>query len=84
MSCALFSDINAVQILERKTSKKMNNITTNNNSIPITKMVNDLFLQWLSLSETQKTLYAALQSVKTNSKMPDPINYPKVSDKHNH
>ncbi|CAF2737173.1 unnamed protein product [Rotaria sp. Silwood2] len=57
----------------------MNNTTTTaNTSIPITKMVNDLFLQWLSLSDTRTTLYAALQSVRTNSKMPDSIIYPKT------
>ncbi|CAF1048982.1 unnamed protein product [Rotaria sordida] len=57
----------------------MNNTTTTaNTSIPITKMVNDLFLQWLSLADTRTTLYAALQSVRTNSKMPDPIIYPKT------
>jgi len=55
-----------------------NTTTTTNTSIPITKMVNDLFLQWLSLPDTRTTLYTALQSVRTNSKMPDPINYPKV------
>ena len=42
-------------------------------------MVNDLFVQWLSLSDTRTALYAALQSVRLNSKMPDPIIYPKVS-----
>ena len=41
-------------------------------------MVNDLFLQWLSLPDTRSTLYAALHSVQTNGKMPDPIVYPKV------
>lgn len=58
----------------------MNNTstTTTNTSIPITKMVNDLFLQWISLPDTRTTLCAALQSVRTNSKMPDPIIYPKV------
>ncbi|CAF3365311.1 unnamed protein product [Rotaria sp. Silwood1] len=55
-----------------------NTTTTSNTSIPITKMVNDLFLQWLSLADTRTTLYAALQSVRTNSKMPDPIIYPKT------
>ncbi len=55
-----------------------NTSTTTNTSIPITKMVNDLFLQWLSLPDTRTTLCAALQSVRTNSKMPDPIIYPKV------
>ncbi len=52
--------------------------TTTNTSISITKMVNDLFLQWLSLSDTRMTLNSALHSVRTNSKMPDPIIYPKV------
>jgi hypothetical protein len=56
----------------------MSNTTTSNTSIPITKMVNDLFLQWLSLSDTRTTLCTALQSVRTNSNMPDPIIYPKV------
>jgi hypothetical protein len=55
-----------------------NTSTTTNTSIPITKMVNDLFLQWLSLPDTRTTLCTALQSVRTNSKMPDPIIYPKV------
>jgi hypothetical protein len=53
-------------------------MTTTNTSIPVTKMVNDLFLQWLSLPDTHTTLYTALQSVRTNSKMPDIIIYPKV------
>jgi hypothetical protein len=35
-------------------------------------------LQWLSLPDTHTTLYTALQSVRTNSKMPDLIIYPKV------
>ena len=52
--------------------------TMTNTTIPISKMVNDLFLQWLSLPETRTTLSAALHSVRTNSKMPDPINYFKV------
>ena len=56
----------------------MSNAATTNTSIPITKMVNDLFLQWLSLPDTRSTLYTALRSVQTNSKMPEPINYPKV------
>ena len=60
----------------------MNNSSTGttptNTSIPITKMVNDLFLQWLSLPDTRTTLYAALHSVQSNSKMPDPVIYPKV------
>ncbi len=55
-----------------------NTSTTTNTSIPITKMVNDLFLQWLSLPDTRTTLCTALQCVRTNSKMPDPIIYPKV------
>ncbi|CAF0801245.1 unnamed protein product [Adineta ricciae] len=58
----------------------MNSSTTNttaNTSIPITKMVNDLFLQWLSLPDTRTTLHTALQSVRNHSKMPDHINYPK-------
>lgn len=60
----------------------MNNTpTVTNTSIPITKMVNDLFLQWLSLPDTRTTLCAALQSVRTNNKMPDPIIYPKVCRK---
>ncbi|CAF1082393.1 unnamed protein product [Rotaria sordida] len=53
-------------------------MTTENNPIPIAKMVNDLFLQWLSLSDTRTTLSAALQSVRTNSKTPEPIVYPKT------
>ncbi|CAF1341647.1 unnamed protein product [Adineta steineri] len=57
----------------------MNNSTsTTLTSIPVTKMVNDLFLQWLSLSDTRTTLYTALQNVRTHSKMPDPIIYPKT------
>ncbi|CAF3360136.1 unnamed protein product [Rotaria socialis] len=57
----------------------MNNSTaTGNTSIPITKMVNDLFLQWLSLSDTRTILYGALQSARTNSKMPDLVAYPKT------
>lgn len=55
-----------------------NTTTTTNTSIPIAKMVNDLFLQWLSLSDTHTTLNIALQSVRTNSKLPDLISYPKV------
>ena len=51
---------------------------TPNSSIPITKMVNDLFLQWLSMPDTRATLTSALHSVRTNSKMPDPIVYSKV------
>lgn len=54
-------------------------MTTANTFIPMSKMVNDLFLQWLSLSETHTTLSSALHSVRTNSKMPDPIPYSKVS-----
>ena len=53
-------------------------VTTANTSIPISKMVNDLFLQWLSLPDTRTTLTSALHSVRTNSKMPDPIPYSKV------
>jgi hypothetical protein len=53
-------------------------MATTNTSIPITKMVNDLFLQWLSLPETRSTLSSALLSVRTNNKMPDPIPYSKV------
>lgn len=53
-------------------------ITTENSPIPIAKMVNDLFMQWLSLPDTRSTLTAALRSVRTNSKMPDPIVYAKV------
>lgn len=53
-------------------------MTTTNSSIPITKMVNDLFLQWLSLPDTRTTLSAALHSVRTNSKLPEPIIYSKV------
>lgn len=53
-------------------------MTTNNSSIPITKMVNDLFLQWLSLPDTRTTLSTALHSVRTNSKMPESIIYSKV------
>ncbi|UJR21734.1 hypothetical protein I4U23_024809 [Adineta vaga] len=53
-------------------------MTTANTSIPITKMVNDLFLQWLSLPDTRTTLSAALHSVRTNSKMPEPIVYSKI------
>ena len=53
-------------------------MTTGNTSIPISKMVNDLFLQWLSLPDTRTTLSAALHSVQTNSKLPDPIPYSKV------
>ncbi|UJR27679.1 hypothetical protein I4U23_008958 [Adineta vaga] len=56
----------------------MNNTATTNTSIPVTKMVNDLFLQWLSLTDTRTALYTALQSVQTHNKMPDPINYPKI------
>jgi len=57
----------------------MNTSTTvTNTSIPIAKMVNDLFLQWISLIDTRTTLCTALQSVRTNSKLPDPIVYPKV------
>ncbi|CAM2712697.1 unnamed protein product [Rotaria socialis] len=41
-------------------------------------MVNDLFLQWLSLSDTRTILYGALQSARTNSKMPDLVAYPKT------
>ncbi|CAF3267289.1 unnamed protein product [Rotaria sp. Silwood2] len=41
-------------------------------------MVNDLFLQWLSLPDTRTTLSAALHSVRTNSKMPEPIIYSKT------
>jgi len=52
--------------------------TTTNTSIPITKMVNDLFLQWLSLPDTRTTLSSALHCVRTNSKMPEPIVYSKV------
>ena len=52
--------------------------TTTNTSIPITKMVNDLFLQWLSLPDTRTTLNNALQCARTDNKMPDLINYPKV------
>ncbi len=54
-------------------------MTTANTSIPISKMVNDLFLQWLSLPDTRATLTSALHCVRTNSKMPDPIPYSKVS-----
>ncbi len=53
-------------------------MTTANTSIPITKMVNDLFLQWLSLPDTRTTLSSALHSVRTNSKMPEPLVYSKV------
>ncbi|CAF3400247.1 unnamed protein product [Rotaria sp. Silwood2] len=53
-------------------------MTTENNPIPIAKMVNDLFLQWLSLPDTRTTLSAALHSVRTNSKMPEPIIYSKT------
>ncbi|CAF0720392.1 unnamed protein product [Adineta ricciae] len=53
-------------------------MSTANTSIPITKMVNDLFLQWLSLPDTRTTLSAALHSVRTNSKMPEPIAYSKI------
>ncbi|CAF4065285.1 unnamed protein product, partial [Rotaria magnacalcarata] len=52
-------------------------VTTENSPIPIAKMVNDLFLQWLSLPDTRTSLSAALNSVRTNSKMPDPIVYSK-------
>ncbi len=54
-------------------------MTTANTSIPITKMVNDLFLQWLSLPDTRTTLSSALHAVRTNSKMPEPIIYSKVN-----
>jgi len=53
-------------------------MTTANTSIPITKMVNDLFLQWLSLPDTRTALSSGLHSVRTNSEMPDPIVYSKV------
>ncbi|CAF4017129.1 unnamed protein product, partial [Rotaria sp. Silwood1] len=53
-------------------------MTTENNPIPIAKMVNDLFLQWLSLPDTRTTLSTALHSVRTNSKMPDSIAYSKT------
>ena len=53
-------------------------MSTSNTSIPIAKMVNDLFLQWLSLPDTRTTLSSALNAVRTNSKMPDPIVYSKV------
>ncbi|CAF3378171.1 unnamed protein product [Rotaria socialis] len=52
-------------------------VTTENSPIPIAKMVNDLFLQWLSLPDTRTSLSAALNSVRTNSKMPDLIVYSK-------
>ena len=54
-------------------------MTSANTSIPISKMVNDLFLQWLSLPDTRTTLTSALHSVRTNSKMPDQIPYNTVS-----
>lgn len=57
-------------------------MTTANTAIPMSKMVNDLFLQWLSLPETRTTLSTALNSVRTNSKMPDPIPYSKVNILH--
>lgn len=74
------SDTNAVHLISDSSTRlpKMSNAATTNTSIPITKMVNDLFLQWLSLPDTRSTLYTALHSVQTNSKMPEPINYPKV------
>ncbi|CAF0908436.1 unnamed protein product [Didymodactylos carnosus] len=45
-------------------------------AVPITKMVNDLFLQWLSQEDTRKNLFAGLQIVRSGGKLPEP-NYPK-------
>ncbi|CAF0887767.1 unnamed protein product, partial [Didymodactylos carnosus] len=45
-------------------------------TIPIAKMVNDLFLQWLSQEDTRKNLFAGLQIVRTGGKLPEP-NYSK-------
>ncbi|CAF1172308.1 unnamed protein product [Adineta steineri] len=70
--------IRSVDFFILNNNKMSSTMTSPNTSIPITKMVNDLFLQWLSLPDTRTTLSSALNSVRTNSKMPEPIVYSKI------